>query len=641
VPAFTILQFVAAAGLIWLLGGAVGSLLIAPTHTRQDGALAVLRVFVGLLAASVALLLALALSLPRFSLVGVLVLVAVLRHGWHLVAALRPRQPASAHEAVAVLLAGVMLLPPLVSSMLMAPGPFPPVFFNVDMPYFLEKVHAVMAADAFPPPSLGVAGGSRPYHFGLHAAVALVAGLTGALPHQVLFGLFVPLVLIAILAGAMALARSLASSVPAVLSVPLLIAPVPTLWYDFSRDVTPRVSEALGSGTPDPVLALTTNWEMWGATPNVQNMAAYALTLAFMVGMARAATIGWALAVFAAGSTFLFKSPAGVALMAAFGLIQAARVATDRSLKPLQPLAAAGLVFLGIYGAFWLMVPGPGDLRASFTPLFHLDYLDGHGGRGWFVLDVLLLVLPACAALILAPRGQTREGLLLLVCACGPLIAVNTLRLVDLRKDFGISSMNEDDWRQVIMPVPLLLHAAALAIVGSRWHRLGMLPRIAVAATMVVSVAPAAFVAARYTTVLVETPTRGHEYADNRAIGEALVTIPVAGSLVVTNDLRYPADDFERDRRQMQVPALFGHQAFAVNYFYEAYPFSRERARLQALLEGESWSTDIDDAARTHGWTHLLIRNDYPHPVPVPLQKTFDNGTYAVYRFETTGAQRR
>ena len=102
------------------------------------------------------------------------------------------------------------------------------------------------------------------------------------------------------------------------------------------------------------------------------------------------------------------------------------------------------------------------------------------------------------------------------------------------------------------------------------------------------------------------------------------------GATIVTNDLRYPAQNFTRDYRQMQIPALFGHQAFAVNYAHEAV---EERRGLQELLQQPAWTDAIAEAARTHRWTHLVIRKDYVHPAPVPLERIFDNQYYAVFRF--------
>jgi hypothetical protein len=80
----------------------------------------------------------------------------------------------------------------------------------------------------------------------------------------------------------------------------------------------------------------------------------------------------------------------------------------------------------------------------------------------------------------------------------------------------------------------------------------------------------------------------------------------------------------------MQIPALFGHQAFAVNYAHESV---EERRTLQDLLRQPNWSDAIVDAARTHRWTHLLVRKDYVHPAPIPLEQLFGNDFYAVYRF--------
>jgi hypothetical protein len=181
--------------------------------------------------------------------------------------------------------------------------------------------------------------------------------------------------------------------------------------------------------------------------------------------------------------------------------------------------------------------------------------------------------------------------------------------------------------------VPFVLHAFVLAFVGQRWMGLGAALRAAVIALMALAFLPAAVVAARYSSVLLREPERGHEFVDNRSIAQALAVIPVRG-VIVTNDLRYPAQRFSRSNRQMQIPALFGHQAFAVNYAYEAFEFSRDRSELQTLLQAPEWSDAIDQAAGQYRWSHLLIRKDYMHPASIPLQRIFENESYAVYRFD-------
>jgi len=165
------------------------------------------------------------------------------------------------------------------------------------------------------------------------------------------------------------------------------------------------------------------------------------------------------------------------------------------------------------------------------------------------------------------------------------------------------------------------------------WRGSGALRRAVFLLLIGLTVVPPVVVAGRYARVLVRRPRQGHEFVDNRSIAAALAAIPVEGSVIVTNDLRYPAQGFSRRNRQMQIPALFGHQAFAVNSAYEAYHFSTEREALQALMQAAGWTREIDEAARRHGWTHLLVRKDYPYPRPIPFDAIFENEFYAVYRF--------
>jgi hypothetical protein len=375
---------------------------------------------------------------------------------------------------------------------------------------------------------------------------------------------------------------------------------------------------------------------IWGLTPNIQNLAGHFLVLASLAAIANAPSAGWRLPVFLVGSAVIFKSPTGVALITGFSLAQAYRAAAAQSLRPLIPALEAVMLFGVVYGVFWILSPAPSELRAALSPGFYLVNLYEHGGVRWFVVDVAWLFVPALVLLPVAPADPEKRSVPLLVFAVAPFIVVNLLRLVDLRRGFGISSMNEDDWRQVMMPVPLLIHAFVLSFVGQRWARLGSRARTGFLLVALLTVLPPMVTSTRYTyLVLMRPEENAYEYADNHAIAEALATIPREGTVIVTNDLRYPADGFQRDNRQMQIPAVFGHQAFAVNYMYEAYPFSAERLRLQQLLKAEHWSPEIEQAARTYRWTHLLIRKDYAHPRPIPLERVFESSFYSVFRFGT------
>jgi hypothetical protein len=625
----------AALVIVYLCGYVTGSLLVEPRPDRTTLSLGVVRALAGLLLTSIGFLLSLQSPLPWFSAPIALLAIAVHCHGR--AACVPPRLDFSLRwdGAVAGLVAVILLIPPVISALRMAPGDFPPVFFHVDVPYFLEKVHALVGTQMFPPESLSVLDGRRAYHFGINGMAALISRGSGIAPHHAVFLLVVPLLKAGIVAAAVVLARGLAPSLPSLVAVPLLVISVPTFWYDFWAFVGPALRDAASSGSSGPLDSVTLGLEFWGVTANVQNMAGHFLVLASLAGIVHAPSAGWRLPVFLIGSAVIFKSPTGVALVGGFALAQAFRAVQTRSLQPLIPAAEAAAVFGVVYGVFWVLPPVPAEFRTELFPLFHLNYLRAHGGLIPFVMDAAWVFLPVL--LVLSPRLEDREGrsLSLLFFAAAPFIVVNVTRLVYLRGDLGVSSLNEDDWRQIMIPVPLLIRAFVLSVAGQRWPRLGTGVRAVFLFVVLLAVGPQVFVAARYAHRLVVDPASGHEFVDNRSLAEALATIPTRDTIVVTNDLRYPADEFQRADRQMQIPALFGHQAFAVNYAYETYSFSRGRLALQALLQADQWTPAIQEAARANRWTHLLIHKDFEHPEPIPLERVFENESYSVYRFGT------
>jgi hypothetical protein len=533
---------------------------------------------------------------------------------------------ASWSDGIAVGFGLLLFAPTLISALLMAPGPYPPVFFNVDTPYFLEKVHALIRSDTYPPPSLSVLDGRLAYHFGIQGLAAFISRVSGLAAHHSLFLLVVPMFVAGVIAAALFCGRALAPKIPSALTATMLLIAVPTdpLWDSLGR----RLVDAISSRTFEPLRSSLTDYELWNvAFNNAHNVAAHFLVLASLGALATASGIGWRLGVFLVGTAVVFKSPTGIALVAGFVLAQAVLAANERRLKALLPAMAGVAVFGIVYGAFWVL-PLPSAYRSEFHPLFFLRYLHDRGGLLGFTLDAAWLFLPALAVWSPRERSDSRS-VSLLAFALAPFLIVNTVRAV------GVLPMNvDDDWAQIMLPVPLLVRAFAVSLAGARWTRLGHRARVLFATTAALIVVPPAVVSTRYARLLQTHPEQGHEYVDNHSLAEALAAIPVANSVIVTNDLRYPAEGFRRDDRQMQIPALFGHQAFAVNYYYEAYPFSPERHELQQLLSAPRWTDAIDQAAAGHHWTHLLIRKDYPHPAVIPLETVFENAVYAVFRFK-------
>lgn len=614
----------AAAALLTVYAGGyiVGSLLVR----RMEGvSLAVIRTVAGLLLTTMGFLLSLVLSLPWFVGPGALVAAAVLVRRRTAFALPRVALEVGPDGVAAALVAMILLSPIAITFFYMAPGAFPPVFYNVDTAYSLEKVHALVAADSYPPGSLGNVGVRRTYHYGTQAMAALISRTSGLRPHQSLFLVVLPLLAIGVLAGAAAVARHVAPAVPRVVAVPLLVISTPSLANSFWAQFGPQLWTTVTSGEFD-VDAFVGDYSLWGFLSNEgPNIGGDFVILASVAGIAAAASWGWMLPAFLIGAAILVKIPVGVALVAGFALAQAWRMVIGKDLQASRHGLMIGVAFIATWVTFF-WVSFESNFFVEAFPLFHLRRIGERSVAG-FVLDVMWLFLPALVILAARTGDPAKRSAPLLLMGIGPLLVVNLTRTDSVGPPGGGS---RDDWLQILHAVPFLVHAFVLSLASRRWDRLGRPQRVAFLLVVALTIAPVTIAAGRYLFLLVRNPESGNDFVDNRSLAEALAVIPTHGTMIVTNDLRYPAGRFTRDSRQLQIPSLFGHQAYAVNYAYEAVG---ERRELQHLLQQSAWSNSIDEAARTHGWTHLVVRKDYVHPSPIPLERLFENDIYAVYRF--------
>jgi len=611
-------------------GYVAGALLVRAVDEGPTFAWAIIRTAAGLLLTTIGFLLSLVLSLPWFVGPGALVAAAVWLHGREAFSWPRTAVRFRRDDAATGLLAVILFSPVLITTFSMAPGDYPPVFYHVDTPYFLEKVHALATSNAYPPESLSNLGGQRTYHFGIHAMTALISRLSGLLPHHALFLVVLPLLFTAVLAAAIAAAWHLSPVLPRSLAVPLLLISAPSLWSSFWGSLGPRLAAAVRSGTSS-LDRIFGDPELWGIVSNQgQNVGGDFLVLASIAGIAAASSRGWRLPVFLIGSGLLVKTPIGIALLAGFALVGARDVLLRERLRSSRPMLAAAAVFFAISFAFWMLPWIESDFTVKLYPLSHLRWLMAGGKLSGFAFDVLWVLLPVLIVLSAGIKDVDERSVSLFVMGVAPFLVVNATHMVELR---AYQVGTDDDWIQVLRPAPVLFHAFALSLAARCWDRIGRRRQMAFLLAAALAILPVMVAAARYSIVVLRTPDNGHEFVDNRPLAAALATIPVRGSVIVTNDLRYPAQRFRRENRQMQIPALFGHQAFAVNYWYESYPFSPERRELQMLLERPEWTDAILAAARTYGWTHLLIRKDYAHPRPIPLEQVFENESYAVFQF--------
>ena len=614
---------------VYVGGYLVGALLIDRVDEEFGLSWAVIRTIAGLLLTTIGFLLSLVLSLPWFLGPGVLVAAVVWFRGrtafvWPS-GVVRCRWDGVAAGTLAV----ILLAPIAITFFYMAPGGFPPVFYNVDTAAVQEKVHALVAANTFPPESLSNVGARRTYHYGTQAMAALISRSSGLLPHHSMFLIVLPMLTAGVVAAAVAVARYISPALPRSVAVPLLLISTPSLSSSFWDKFGPQLWTAATSGrfSIDEIVG---DYSLWGILSNTgKNIGGDFVILGSIAGIAAAPSWGWTLPVFLIGTGILVKTPAGLALVAGFGLAEAWRVVIAKRLWPSPQALMVGAVFMATLVPFFL-VGSESSFRLQLFPLYHLRGIVGDGSLPGFGFDILWLVLPALIVLTARITDPERRSAPLLLMGLASILIVNTTRLNNTGETGGGVG---DDWLQILHSMPFLLHAFALSLASSRWGRLGRPRRAAVLLTMALAIVPVAGAAARYSLLLLRSPESGHEFVDNRSLAEALAVIPTSGTIIVTNDLRYPAHNFSRDDRQMQIPAIFGHQAFAVNYAYEVVPSSRERRELQRLLQRPEWSDAIPEAARTHHWTHLVIRKDYVHPARIPLEQVFENQFYAVFRF--------
>jgi hypothetical protein len=455
---------------------------------------------------------------------------------------------------------------------------------------------------------------------------ALLSRSSGLSPHHSLFLVVLPLLTLGLLAAAAAAARHLCAVLPRSVAVPLLLISTPSLSRSFWHTFGPQMWAAATSSrfSIDQIVG---DMGLWGVLSNESmNIGGDFLILGSIAAIAAAPVWGWALPAFLIGSAMLVKTTVGVTLIVGFALAEGWRVLTARSLWPSPQALMAGAVCVITFVAFFV-VSFESNFHLEWAPFYHLRQIVGSGTVTGSTLDLLWLCLPVLIVLKPGIKDPERRSTPFLLMSIAPLLLVNVSRLNNLGAGGGGTG---DDWLQILHAGPFLLHAFALSLAARRWSRIGRPRRVAFLVVTAVTVVSVAAAAGRYSYKLVRDPQSGTDFVDNRSLAAALAEVPTTGTVIVTNDLRYPAGNFTRDYRQMQIPALFGHQAFAVNYAHEAV---EERRELQQLLQQPQWSDAILDAARTYHWTHFVVRKDYVHADRIPLAQIFENEQYAVFRF--------
>ena len=154
----SVLSVAGALAAVYVFGYVVGSLLVERIDEEFGLAWSVIRTVAGLLLTTAGFLLSLVFSIPWFVLPGALVAAAVSIRRKAILSAPHIGRRFDLDGVAAAALALIIVSPILLTVFSMARGPFPPVFYNIDTAYALEKVHAFIAANSYPPESLSNVG---------------------------------------------------------------------------------------------------------------------------------------------------------------------------------------------------------------------------------------------------------------------------------------------------------------------------------------------------------------------------------------------------------------------------------------------------------------------------------------------------
>lgn len=554
-----------------------------------------------------------------------------------------PRSQNIRFQSLAAWIVVVLFAFPLLAcSIRIGRGDFPQVFFNHDTPYFIEKTIALSRASSYPPPSLSFFGEANTYHYGTFSMSAIFPDITGLDAHNAMFLVITPLLLCAIIAVSLMIAKTLGNGIPRWLSLLLILFPVPTMWYPFSSVLYETAKFAFQRSPGMSLRHFAASFEPLG---NAFHLNPYlyvffiTLFVLYYAGHVNSLRLMF-LATLLVGTLHIFKVTALPPIGLAFGVW----ILIDGYKRRSWKVASLGLVALAAMevSAVILGLNASQDYTIKFAPFAYIkNYvlplmptpanLSVESIVRWLsdFLDLLIKSLPVLIIAVSLRKKRKEWHLSSALFVLAPLLILNLTTLIDNRPGFeGIESHN---WRQIIIVLPIALGVFLVSFIKMNWAKLTRCTQALVVASVMVVLAIPLMHRVLFTAVSLFAPSQGYEYQDNTALAQALRQVPVEGTLIVTNDLMHKREGFGGDLR---LTGLFGHQFFASNFIYERYSESEARFDLQLRFRDSEWDRLTSQDAEKHGWTHLLINKRRPHSKSIVLPLVFRNEEYEVYHFD-------
>lgn len=529
-----------------------------------------------------------------------------------------PKPMFDIHFLITLGINAVYFLHIFVPGWLMGRGAYPAVFFGVDTPYLLSAIHALIRDDSWLPHSLNMLGMPIRYYLGAESFCALLAQITGLTPHTAAFLVYMPITTLGVLSVTWLL-----------ISRPKL--PRPMLWLGTLLVLfhSPYPISSLYGALHGPLLAIPS--KLFSTYLDVQifdtgyppfsNPFGHFLAGVVFYGLQRhARRSSLALSAFATALLMVFKPTSFIVIGLGFGLWSLYRLYQTHQFRfILFPGVALGIGLLLQRFSRWesdvAIVIAPGQM---FMDAIRLMNFSG---------SLFLYALPLFALWPIRKK-LSPDHIFCYGCFIVPALCLANLFAFTIHQKIYKNGLWEN-----LHPVEFFFVLFIYAMIRVNWELFSPHVRRGIVMAVVIVTGLPFGHKALFTVISLTAPEYGHEYVNNSLLGEALATIPVKDTLLVTNDFRYPADNYKRDLRQLQFTALFGHQAYAIDFYHDQYYDADNRLALQQRFRQPVWDSELTQIASQLGWTHLVIHRVSPHPTQIPLSRVFENDAYQVYAF--------
>lgn len=466
--------------------------------------------------------------------------------------------------AIAIVCASVPFMDAVYPAYLSSLGDYPAIFFNVDSPFHLSQVIALSRSEDYPPASLLNLGVSYYSHYGTQLFASNLAGWTGVSLH---FSYFLLLPLVAIFASFFAIYLVLSSRRSSYAKLIIILSPLFyfSVIFQYPSSIS-KVYQVQGFGSGFPhisiVLSLSLAWLLVCLeTVNNNKKYIYLLFVIFpILFLLVKSSISVSVLIFVL-CVFLRN---GYKSLLVYGTT--ATVLFYLCSLHLMGGGAASFSYVGLLGKIEL-----NPVVLSF--LFVLAYL--------FVLvirnqELFFTTLPYFSASIIPLffiysfemylDGVHDRNIYQFASFSGFWFAIGLSKVIDNRK-----ALYE---RIVIL---LVFFVSTLPPLINRLYSLNL--------------------------SLIDTH-RWNEVVIVDQLASCLKDIPTEKTLLVVNDLAYPASDYRRGGLAHHVAAIFGHQMLAGNKVYERRFINENNYIAQSVLVGGQSHIQINGDLDLYGVIH-------------------------------------